>query len=96
METDKDVIIYDAEIKNAAIYINNYCNALTELIESYNVNLTYVVNNAIKDQKIANKLSNIASHIGSLKGHLAEIAVETQNICSLYLTEIDNADQFLY
>ena len=92
----RNVIVYDNELKTAALNIHDYCVALTELINKYMTSLQYVTEHAIQDTLISEKLYGLADRVRQIQTPLEEVAEQVKETVNAYISEIDDADQFLF
>lgn len=96
MINESDVIVFDQEYTYAAKQIKDYCAVLVELMESYNNCINDVLENAIKDKKITEKLQGIVSAVEEIKPSVETIGEQASDFCGNFVSEIDIADKFLY
>ena len=96
MANTDDIIVFDVEFQNAAKDLKGYCDALTKLIDSYVGNINTILTQAIQDEIISSNLNNMAIQVGALKGEIAAEGLKMQRACKMYISEIDEADDFLY
>lgn len=92
----RNVIIYDNELKTAASEIHNYCEDLADLINKYMASLQYVTEHAIQDGLIAGKLYGLAERVHQIQAPLEEVADQVKEMVNSYISEVDDADQFLF
>lgn len=96
MADSSDVIVFDEEYSFAANEISDYGEALIKLIDGYTQNIEIILEDAVKDEKISEKLRAIIELLTPLKPHIESICKEAQSLCTSYVAEIDSTDQFLY
>ena len=67
MSNENDVIVFDEEYKYASKQIRAYSDALIKMIREYSICVNYILDEAIKDEKISSGLREIEEQ---LKGDL--------------------------
>lgn len=96
MLNENDLIVFDQEYTNAAKQINDYCAAIVELIEKYSRCVNTILEKAIKDEKITTRLQELISNVEAVKPEVESIGEQASASCSQFVSDIDNADKFLY
>lgn len=96
MSNENDVIVFDEEYKYASKEIRAYCDALIKMIRQYSECVNHILNEAIKDEKISSGLREIQKQVKLVMADINTICFEASDVCSDYIIEIDDADNFLY
>ena len=92
----RNVIIYDNELKLAAVETQNYCYELSNLVNRYLTSLQYVTEHAIHDNLVTNELNGLMDKVRGVQAPLEEVAEQIKETVESFISEIDDADQFLY
>lgn len=96
MSNENDVIVFDEEYIYAAKEIENYCSALVKMIDRYSASVNTILNQAIQDEVISSRLSELLAKVESVKTTIETTGEEAAATCRTYISEIDKADNFLY
>ena len=96
MAVQNDVVVYDDEFKMIYKYISKYCDGLINVIDTYKKNVDYILEAAIRDEKISQELNNLANNVVKVKSGLETIKKDACKLCLDYLYDIDKADDYLY
>ena len=91
-----ELIIYDAEIQNLADFCDKTGGELEVFFYRYIRILESISENALKSGDARARLDSYISYASKMLGDLAQNSREVQSNMKNYLTQIDNADQFLF
>ncbi len=91
-----NLIIYDAEIQNLADFCDKTGGELEVFFYRYIRILESISANALKNGDAAKRLDAYVSYAAKMLGELAQNSREVQSNMKKYLTQIDNADKFLF
>ena len=95
-DTAIDIIVCDEEYEFAAKKIDEYCNYLCGVISDYCLSLDMIMQDAIVDNKIDEKIKNIVVQMRLCQTKIERVGKEVPVKCRQYIKDIDKADSFLY
>lgn len=96
MSREENLMVYDEEYEAAAKYLREYCDSLLQLIDSYENIVNVILNNAIKDEKISKTIRDRVEKIKTAKTEITEVRDTVPGMCTLFVSNIDVTDDFLY
>lgn len=96
MTDHKDVIVFDAEYAFAAGMLKRYGTELSTFLDAYCAAVRTITEEGIRDSMINERLLSIAEKAAALRPQITELTEEAVSCCKKFVTEIDEADQFLY
>lgn len=91
-----DVIVFDEEYQFAAQQIENYCDALYKMMDSYSKNIKIILEYAIRDKEISTELNELVDKVEYIKPQIKSIGNNASSTCRDFVSKIDEADKFLY
>lgn len=91
-----DIIVVDAEYIQAEEYINYQCSLADILINNYSKCLSNIINDSISSGQLNDALIEFQKYVSKLQNINGRIASKYMELCDLYLSQIDNADDILY
>lgn len=93
---DSKLIIYDDYIYEAGSHAKKCASNLENVLTNYISTLQDIRDNSIMSGDIADTLSAYISCASKLKGKLKDIGVYTNSNCENFVSEVDEADNFLF
>lgn len=88
--------IADDEFSKAKSCLELYGDSLLTKIRMYSAYIDQICSKAIDDPQINAQLIQLRNDVLSLQDPLADIIENISDSCIQYISEIDQADQFLY
>lgn len=92
----KNVIIVDNNFIDAAEQIAAYGIRLGDALREFSNIMEYIIEYAVLDEKIRAKLISLKEQLAPLENEVLLQTREVQSSLKSYITEVDEADQFLY
>ena len=96
MAKESDLIVFDEEYSIASRRLREYSSALNEMLADYIETVRFINQAAIKDRRVSERLERLVGKAETLKNDLSTATEEVPGTCSSFVSEIDEADQFLY
>ena len=92
----KNVIIVDNNFIDAAEQIAAYGIRLGDALREFSNIMEYIIEYAVLDEKIRDKLISLKEQLAPLENEVLLQTRAVQSSLTSYITEVDEADQFLY
>ena len=93
---DDNLIIYDQYVYDALAKCYQRCNSMEIVMDSYVKTLTNMHTNAIVSGDVADALSAFIDAAKALDGEFSQLGSRIKDLRSNFLSEIDEADSYLF
>ncbi len=91
-----EIRLDDEYIKDIGQKLNDYAKELQSGVDSYIKILEDIKSDAIMEGDTAEALKVFIEYAANLKTIIETLGVETKGLCVNFLSEVDNADSYLY
>lgn len=92
----KDIIITDENFLDAAEEIASYGTKLEESVRTYIEIMSYITQEAVKDEKIRGNLCALIEQVRGMEEMVRNETSCVRDKLKVFISDIDEADQFLY
>lgn len=93
---DPNLIIDDDYVKRIGISCNQRGKKLEEILDSYLTILNEIEGEALVEGEITKSLNAYKECVALLNDQLVTLSANIQNICKCFLTDINDADDYLF
>lgn len=93
---NSELKIDDDYVKTQANMIEAWAGDLQEGIDKYISILNNIRSDAIMEGETASALTDFIAYVGELKNIVNTMGEEAKGMCLAFLSEVDQADSFLY